>query len=134
MAALGAAATVFSTPDTRADRKPAPANAAIQIAQAAPTITGLSPESGRIGTLITLRGSGFTLENMIHFRGDVDSFDVGPIRSDDGATLQFEVNTCPPYQPRCPARYLTPGPYGVTVSNSNGRSQEVRFVLTARAG
>ncbi|MFK4652847.1 hypothetical protein ABIF97_002781 [Bradyrhizobium japonicum] len=135
MPVLGAAAGISSTPDTSADRKPPPASAAVQIVQAAvPTITGLSPESGPIGTLVTLLGSGFTLQNMIHLRGSVESFDVGPLRSDDGVTLQFEVNTCPPYQPRCPARYLTPGPYGIAVSNGNGRSQEVRFVLTARAG
>src|SRR5262249_49742082 len=35
-----------------------------------PIITSLSPEAGPIGTLVTVRGAGFTLENTVQFEGD----------------------------------------------------------------
>jgi len=129
---LAAPADVTSGDGAKSHR--APAQGSFQIAQAAPAIATLSPASGQIGTKVTIQGSGFTLDNIIHFRGTPDSFDVGPVRSDNGVTLQFEVNTCPTYQPRCPARYVTPGSYGVAVSNAKGRSNEAKFTLTARTG
>jgi len=129
---LAAPADVASGDWTKSYR--APPQGSFQIAQAAPAIATLTPTSGRIGTKVTIQGSGFTLDNMIHFRGTPDSFDIGPVRSDNGVTLQFEVNTCPTYQPQCPARYVTPGSYGVAVSNANGRSKEAKFTLTARTG
>ena len=101
---------------------------------AAPTIAALSPTSGPIGTLVTILGANFTsTDNVIHFRGEHDSFDAGsPVGSENGTSLQFQISTCPSYQPRCPGRYVSPGVYKVTVINVNGASNEATFTLTAR--
>jgi hypothetical protein len=101
---------------------------------AAPTIASLFPDSGPFGTPVTIRGSGFNLENTIRFQGVQDSFDIVSVRSESGVTLVFQVSTCPSYQPGCPARYIAPGSYKVTVINANGSSNQATFTLNARTG
>jgi hypothetical protein len=103
-------------------------------AAAAPTIAAFSPTSGSIGTLVTILGANFTpTDNVIHFRGEQDSFDAGsPVGSENGTSLQFRITTCPSYQPQCPGRYVSPGVYKVTVTNVNGASNEATFTLTSR--
>jgi len=101
---------------------------------AAPTIASLFPESGPFGTPVTIRGSGFNLDNTIRFQGLRDSFEIVSVRSESGVVLTFQVSTCPSYQPGCPGRYVAPGPYKVTVINANGSSNQAAFTLTARTG
>jgi hypothetical protein len=98
----------------------------------APNIATLLPASGPLGTLVTVQGTGFTPDNLIRFRSAQDSFDVVSIPSENGTTVQFRVTTCPSYQPQCPARYITPGVYEVTLINANGESNRATFVLTRR--
>ncbi len=98
----------------------------------APNIATLLPTSGPLGTLVTIQGTGFTPDNLIRFRSAQDSFDVVSIRSENGTTVQFRVTTCPSYQPQCPARYITPGVYEVTLINVNGESNRATFALTRR--
>jgi hypothetical protein len=99
----------------------------------APSIASVHPSSGPIGTWVAIHGTGFTADgNTIQFRGSQASFAAGsPVRSEGGTSLQFEVNTCPSYQPRCPGFYVAPGNYNVTVINTNGASNKARFVLTS---
>ncbi len=97
-----------------------------------PFISKLIPASGPIGTAVTIQGRGFTDDNTIEFRSDQGSFEVDNVRADDGS-LKFQVNTCPSYQPQCPARYVAPAPYIVTVRNAGGRSNEAKFTLTSRS-
>jgi len=99
-----------------------------------PVIVALVPTSGPIGTVVAIQGRGFTSDNTIEFRRDQDSFEIGNVKSDDGISLKFEVNACPSYQSRCPARYIAPASYIVTIRNAAGRSNEAAFSLTARAG
>jgi IPT/TIG domain len=99
---------------------------------AAPTIAALSPTSGPIGTLVTIRGTNFTSNNLIQFRGAQASFAAGsPVPSENGTSLQFRVTTCPSHQLQCPGFYVPPGNYRVTVINANGTSNEATFALTA---
>jgi len=115
------------------DRDNAAPRAGFEIAQGsfAPTITSLSPSSGPIGTLVTIRGSRFTATNFIKFRGAKAAFDAGsPVASESGAALQFQVNPCSSSQPLCPTFYVSPGEYRVVVTNENGTSNETRFVIT----
>jgi hypothetical protein len=125
--------TCLDAREDAASSRPSPRS--LHFAQAtAPSIATLSPSAGPFGTSVTIRGAGFTSANTIEFRGSVDDFDVAPVSSTDGVTLQFRVTTCPPQQPQCPTRYISPGTYAVTVVNGNGRSNQAKFSLTARSG
>lgn len=113
----------------------AAAHGEVALAQAAsaPMIAAVSPASGPIGTLVTIRGGNFTASNVILLNGAQASFAAGsPVGSESGTSLQFRVTTCPSYQPQCPGRYVPPGDYKVTVVNANGTSNEATFALTSR--
>jgi len=101
-----------------------------------PTIASLSPSSGPLGTLVTIKGANFTSENHIQFSDEQSqkSFNVlagASIASESGTSLRFHVNTCPPNRPLCPGFYVLPGLYKVKVINGNGASNEGTFALTA---
>lgn len=99
----------------------------------APKIVALVPISGPIGSIVMIKGANFTSKNLIQFRSANASFAAGsPVASKSGASLQFEVNTCPSYEPRCPGFFVPPGVYEVTVVNENGASNEATFTLTPR--
>jgi IPT/TIG domain len=97
---------------------------------APPTIDALSPASGPLGTLVTIRGSNFTPDdNFILFQG-AKSFAAGsPVHSVTNTSLQFLVTTCPSRQPQCPGFYPPAGNYSVAVKNENGISNGATFVL-----
>ena len=102
-------------------------------ALAMPTITALFPSSGPIGTLVTISGTGFSAKNDVKFRNDDVSFTANsPVKSENGINMQFHVNSCPSYEPRCPAFFVPPGIYDVTVVNDGGTSNGATFVLTSR--
>jgi hypothetical protein len=95
-----------------------------------PAIRTLSPDSGPVGTIVTIVGSGFTSNNTIQFRGEQASFAAGsPVQSVDHTTLVFHVTTCPSYQLQCPAFFVPAGRYTVNVVNGNGTSNAAVFVL-----
>jgi hypothetical protein len=99
----------------------------------APTIRELSPNSGPVGTWVTIQGERFTSANVVQFRGERISFASGsPVASNDRISLRFQVSTCPSYQPLCPGFFVPPGNYKVTVTNSNGASNEGSFAITTR--
>ncbi len=101
---------------------------------AAPNILGIGPESGPIGTLVNLKGTGFTKT------GNRVSFGYGSIMSltSDGNMITFTVPesltpACYYSTPRCLiATQLTrPGTYSVMVTNENGASNAVKFTVTS---
>ncbi|MCX6011810.1 MAG: IPT/TIG domain-containing protein, partial [Chloroflexi bacterium] len=105
---------------------------------AQPTITRLTPSSGPIGTSVTITGTGFsTTANTIKF-SSYSFFDVPS--SNNGTTLTFTVpsqiwNNCRStdymcFQTQPAARTTIPGTYNVTVTNTNGTSNEVEFTVT----
>ena len=112
------------------------------------TITSLTPSSGSAGTEVVITGSGFTTTgNMVSFdaRGiepagqmPVEPSVIPNLPSIDGRTIVFTVLSI--WRPAC--SYSPPGPcpianiptapgtYAVTVTNSNGVSNSVSFVVT----
>jgi hypothetical protein len=97
-----------------------------------PVATALQPTGGRVGSMVTLNGTGFLSTNTVLFGG-------GPINSisstNGGTTLTFTVpssvgadcqqgKACPMYE-----RLITAGIYSVTVRNTNGTSNAVSFTV-----
>jgi IPT/TIG domain len=106
------------------------ANFDVAQSSAPPTIDALSPASGPVGTLVTIRGSNFTPEdNFILFQGAKPFAAGSPVHSVTGTSLQFRVTTCPSRQPQCPGFYPAAGSYFVAVKNENGTSNEAKFDL-----
>ena len=117
------------------------------------SLYSLSPASGNIGTTVTITGYGFTSSNTILMDGSVVARDV-PITSSTGFTCtdsltcksavrQTLVFTVPDaLAPYCPVgsfcaqymRMVTPGAYTITVTNTNGTSNGVRFTVTDGSG
>lgn len=96
-----------------------------------PHITSLSPETGPIGTLVTVRGAGFVSDkNTIQFEGE-KTFSAGsPVGSEDGITLQFQVTPCPAHELQCPTFNPPTGAYAVSIINALGVSNRAIFDLT----
>lgn len=98
----------------------------------APFINFLSPSNGRVGTSVTIYGSGFLQTGNTVFFG---SGAITNVSSSDGRTLTFTV---PEYlSPYCPpgnfcAAYVmqvSPGQYQVSVGNSLGQSNSQIFTV-----
>ena len=99
-------------------------------------LTNLAPATGRVGTLVALGGTGFTLSgNTVHFgAGGTANLTSG----NNGTTLYFTV---PAYISPCDtlgqgyacAQYLqqvTPGTYPMYVSNARGQTGTLYFTVT----
>lgn len=107
--------------------------------QSRPTVSSLSPNSGSIGTPVTVTGTSFTVSgNTLTFTPMAlaagatmpNEPSVIPNVTSNGTTLVF--NILPVWRPAC--SYSPPGPcpiahiptaagtYGVTVTNTNGVS------------
>lgn len=101
----------------------------------APAISYILPTSGRIGTQVTVTGSGFSLYgNTVHFGiGGVQN-----VPSYNGTTLSFIVpNTLSPCDVLTAGQYcaqyqqfVTPGAYNVSVTNGSGTSNVFTFTVT----
>jgi hypothetical protein len=97
-----------------------------------PLILSVYPASGPVGTLITVSGRGFDpLDNRINFGGGA----ILGNASVDADTIVFAV---PEYLlPGCylagcrrPNLEVTPGTYGLSVTNSKGTSDGLDFLVT----
>jgi hypothetical protein len=100
-------------------------------AASAPTIVSLAPTSGPMGTQITLQGRNFAAENDVRLsRGDQTFGIDSPVKSENGTQLQLRVHTCPSYAPMCPAVFIPPGDYDLSVTNARGTSNRVKFTVT----
>ena len=114
------------------------------------TIYSLTPETGAVGTTVTIDGFGFTADNMIHFGSGVIAHATSTpggraIMCARGATnchpgvhqqITFVIpDSVGPYcKPgdMCPMylQKITPGTYGVSVENTNGTSTPLTFTVT----
>ena len=98
------------------------------------TLTLLSPTSGRVGTQVTLTGSGFTASNnTVHFGiGGMQN-----VASANGTTIYYTIPSylsacdlmtsgmaCTPY-----AQSVVPGTYPLYVTNGNGASSILYFTV-----
>lgn len=89
-------------------------------------VTSLSPSFGSSGTLVTIKGAGFTPKgNIVQFGKGGDVNGIG-YASDDGKTLTFSV----PFYSTYTGVPLQAGDYSVTVTNYRGTSIPVTFSLT----
>ncbi len=98
---------------------------------AAPTIiNGFAIYQGAVGQTVTLPGSGFTSDSVLHFGiGAISNFSV----NSTGTAITFTIpsymgpycqpgNACPMY-----ALLISNGSYPIYVENSNGKSNTVAF-------
>lgn len=110
-------------------------------ATSAPVITSLSPSSGPTGTVVTITGTGFTHNNIVHFAiGGIPNLVSTAIGSDSTgspqATITFTVpSTIGPYckpDQACPLylMLLNAGTYNVSVENEHGTSAATQFTVT----
>lgn len=97
----------------------------------APYITSITPSYGPYGTVVTIRGNNFArFDNAINYAG-VSRVLTGQASS-DGSTLQFTIPATPCAQGYyCAQNVLPPGNYPISVTTSNGTSNNVYFNLTS---
>ncbi len=97
-------------------------------------INSIQPQSGAVGAIVTINGSGFTSSgNRVIF----GRYLAATADSGDGSTLTFAVPSgmganCQPNQ-ACPMYFLQtpPGTYAVHVENANGSSNSMSFTVTS---
>ena len=106
-----------------------------------PTINYLQPNSGAIGSSVTIMGSGFTpTGNRIIFGSTgIEKNPSYSLNSSDGRTIVFTVPSsdyvaCLYSIPACmiAERLIQPGNYNVSVINSNGTSNQITFTATSQ--
>ena len=104
------------------------------------TIDSLSKDSGPVGAEISIFGSGFDAENNIVNFGKEDSLlgIIPHLQSSDGKSITFIVPNfwrpaCSYSEPFCPFAQILiePGTYFVSITNSNGTSNSVSFLVEA---
>lgn len=94
-----------------------------------PTITFLSPQSGGVGTTVTIYGSGFTTGgNTVHFGSGI----VTGLQSSDGQSISFVV---PSQLTGYGSQPIVLGTYNVSVTNSvNATTNAAAFTITSTNG
>lgn len=123
--------TPTPTPTPNPDPKPSPLP--LPIVKMEPQISYLSPGEGPVGTKVNIYGTGLS-DSTIYFGGyPVDSASID--YSDNGNRIYFVVptnlNNCYGEQ-MCTMIYrpIADGKYDVYVTNKNGKSNSVVFVVT----
>jgi hypothetical protein len=103
---------------------------AVAMRQPALKVYAISPASGLAGSEVTITGFGFVADNAIHF-GDRVILHVA-IKSAIGIACTPNPNCRGGIQQTLafPIPDVPPGPYGVWVENSNGKSNAVTFTVT----
>ncbi|HWX41388.1 MAG TPA: hypothetical protein VN345_09590 [Blastocatellia bacterium] len=105
------------------------------------SVSAVSPGTGIVGAQVTVTGVGFTATGntvqMVNVQVPTLRGVTGPIDSADGKTLTLKIPSgiCPPCvlsNPPClaPCFTLLPGSYRLSVTNSNGLSNGVLFVVS----
>jgi hypothetical protein len=105
--------------------------------QGQPYLSSISPNSARVGTQVTLYGSGFSsYGNTVHF-GNGGAMNLSALSNGTMLyyTIPYTVSACDitsGYGVACPmyAQQITPGTYPIYVSNSYGQSSTMYFTVT----
>lgn len=100
----------------------------------APTLTSLSPTSGRFGNPITITGTNFhRYSNNVNF-GNVARVAVG-VPSYDGKTIQFTPSgsTCSADAYVCTMQMLADGDYSITVTTPLGTTNALPYTISTNA-
>jgi len=94
-----------------------------------PNLSYLSPASGQSGTVVQIRGTGFSANNNINGSSQYGDFQINNVFSGDGETLVF---TIPSSYINTPSDGLpfTPGVYKITVTNTNGTSNSLDLSIS----
>ena len=119
-----------STPVTTAPGNPTPVVGPV-------IINLLSPDTGSVGTTVTIYGSGFIASNKVLLDGNVGAADVHLGSFTNGhQSITFTIPSaigpnCKPDQ-ACPMymRLVTNGTYQVAVENDNGTSNALSLAIT----
>ena len=100
-------------------------------AMGAPTIVSISPDSGPGGTQVTIKGNHFTATGNTVMGEPGNEIQIPNLVSPDGTTLTFSLNAlglfCPVGLTPCSAA----GTYQLEVTNANGTSNSMPFILTS---
>jgi IPT/TIG domain len=102
------------------------------LAQSKIELSSLSPGKGPIGSVVTLRGRGFTAaSNIVHF----GSGGQRNVRSAKGGTeisytIPSHLGPCQLYGCMAALLPVRPGRYPIYVSNARGRSNSLAFDVT----
>lgn len=115
-----------------------PANTSTSTATSTPAqiirLDSVSPNSGRVGTQVTIKGSGFTANTTVLMNSNVAAKNETLEYSANGMeALTFLVpssltadckagQACPQY-----AQLVTPGSYQISIENENGKSNTLQF-------
>jgi hypothetical protein len=107
--------------------------------QVAPTLTAISPNSGVVGSVVTLTGTNFTATgNTVNFGGSVYR---NLTSSNSGTTISFAIPSethysCLDSAPACAlaTALIQPGTYLLSVTNANGTSNSMKFTVEASCG
>ena len=103
------------------------------------SLNQLTPAAGKVGTQITIKGSGFVAQgNTVKFTSaDGTTGYIKGLNSADGTTLVFTVpdglDLCAPNSTQqCPDAYpaVRPGAYTLSVMNQNGLSNALPFAVS----
>lgn len=120
-----------STTTSQTPSQPTPPSATDSV-----VLDSISPASGSVGSVVTLRGSGFTGDNIILFSGNVGARNVRLTSVTNGhQDLAFTIPSS--ISPDCKpgrmcamyVRLVLPGVYSVAVENSNGTSNALSFTV-----
>lgn len=89
----------------------------------APVITSIEPSHGPLGTKVTIKGSGFTSDSVVHFGDGVTADSIAT----DGTVITFSVPSGNIWKS---GREVSTGEYKIAVTNKNGTSNESSYGLT----
>ncbi len=125
-----------STPTTDTIASQTPSQSTPLSAAGSVVLDSVSPTSGSVGSVVTLRGAGFTGDNTILLSGNVGVRNVHLTSFTNGhQNLVFTIPSsispnCKPGE-MCPmyVRLVLPGIYSVAVENSNGTSNALSFKI-----
>lgn len=92
------------------------------------SISSLSPQSGVVGSTVTIYGTGFSLTgNTVHFGNGI----ISNLSSSNGNTITFTV---PSYLTGYGSQYVTNGSYNVYVQNAQGSTSNTLSFLVTNSG
>ena len=99
-----------------------------------PSITAVQPLAGSVGTRVTIVGTGFDSNaNTVNFGASA----YANVAASSSTSILFPVPTatnppCRNVTPPCAiaSALITPGTYDLSVTNSQGTSDSVRFTVT----